>query len=630
MFVLPTNFHNYVIYNWKRKEYCDDCLKVEEVINCYTGEKYEIPHLVGTYGSDLSDFKFTNFNVEFYSSYGYSVYDYSFHNDKYEVGGKIGGVFFGLSLAHNVDRAYNLGGFNNLYFEIVECDEVGNFHLHAVANEIDPKLFKFLQFHVYKCIRCSGEVKENIRFLSLKAMQLSNLVANLKNFPNIDISAPKSEDRQLVLPLECTYNKKFFSRLFLLQNHVVQSQTISQFDLLQYQISIRADNEELLLLICGEHFLNPLIDPPMVRPGKLCIFLELDHVIQFSPILNLIYCTQNQVLSGESSFLLTNSEAGALFDSAVKKLSSWIKTNYTRAYNQFVRRTSEVVRWTNEFRLYQFAKIFFHDAVYQYKAEWLGEQSLDIFIPSRKVAIEYQGKQHYESVGHFGGIFALQDNQKRDSAKRKKCEKQGVTLLEWPYTLKVYFMEVTIYFSEKFPDCNFTRENMIAKIERENSFPIINLLEERYHYREESRKVGNNEKCSSQKAPSLQYVVRQYDKNGKFLSSFSSYDEAEQTTGIKKTQIQKVVHGHGITAGNYQWRRVSINEAVADIASLTTKSHTSAPKPILQIDLNGTVLSEYPSISAAAKAVGVNSKSIREVLNGHQKTAGGFAWLYAE
>lgn len=55
-------------------------------------------------------------------------------------------------------------------------------------------------------------------------------------------------------------------------------------------------------------------------------------------------------------------------------------------------------RWKSEFSLYVLVKEYYKDAIYQYRSEWLEKQSLDIFIPCINVAIEYQGKQHYEVV----------------------------------------------------------------------------------------------------------------------------------------------------------------------------------------------------------------------------------------
>ena len=76
------------------------------------------------------------------------------------------------------------------------------------------------------------------------------------------------------------------------------------------------------------------------------------------------------------------------------------------------------------------------DTLYQYRPEWLGRQSLDLFIPSLGTAIEYQGIQHYLPVEFFGGEEALSQRQELDLQKRKLCEENHIRLIEWSYDIE--------------------------------------------------------------------------------------------------------------------------------------------------------------------------------------------------
>jgi len=59
---------------------------------------------------------------------------------------------------------------------------------------------------------------------------------------------------------------------------------------------------------------------------------------------------------------------------------------------------------------------------------------LDVFIPLHALAIEYQGIQHYEPIEFFGGEEQLIARKNRDTEKRDICLKNGITLIEVPYT----------------------------------------------------------------------------------------------------------------------------------------------------------------------------------------------------
>lgn len=91
------------------------------------------------------------------------------------------------------------------------------------------------------------------------------------------------------------------------------------------------------------------------------------------------------------------------------------------------------VKWKNEKQLFTIVKKKYPDAIYQHRPSWLSPQSLDIFIPSISLAIEYQGAQHYEPVSFFGGEEALRKRRALDEKKRIKCRQNDVSLIEWSY-----------------------------------------------------------------------------------------------------------------------------------------------------------------------------------------------------
>ena len=67
----------------------------------------------------------------------------------------------------------------------------------------------------------------------------------------------------------------------------------------------------------------------------------------------------------------------------------------------------------------------------------MARQELDIFVPSLKLAIEYQSEQHFEAIGSWGGDDALENTQQRDKEKRRKRDSNGVKLLYFDHTMEL-------------------------------------------------------------------------------------------------------------------------------------------------------------------------------------------------
>lgn len=62
-----------------------------------------------------------------------------------------------------------------------------------------------------------------------------------------------------------------------------------------------------------------------------------------------------------------------------------------------------------------------YTVIAQHSPKWLERQRFDVFISELNVAIEYNGKQHYEAIDFFGGEDGLMLNIKRDKIKEARC-----------------------------------------------------------------------------------------------------------------------------------------------------------------------------------------------------------------
>ena len=77
----------------------------------------------------------------------------------------------------------------------------------------------------------------------------------------------------------------------------------------------------------------------------------------------------------------------------------------------------------SEKSVYQILKPIFSDLLSHYrKFSWLknlNNLELDFYVPSLKLAIEYDGKQHFEPIEYFGGKKRFKLDKKRDFLKNK-------------------------------------------------------------------------------------------------------------------------------------------------------------------------------------------------------------------
>lgn len=89
----------------------------------------------------------------------------------------------------------------------------------------------------------------------------------------------------------------------------------------------------------------------------------------------------------------------------------------------------------NESLLYNLIQDAFpnYNVITQYSPDWLGRQRIDIFIEELNVAIEYNGKQHYEPVSYFGGKDGFLKTIELDKIKKQKCKRYGCKLIEVKY-----------------------------------------------------------------------------------------------------------------------------------------------------------------------------------------------------
>jgi hypothetical protein len=90
---------------------------------------------------------------------------------------------------------------------------------------------------------------------------------------------------------------------------------------------------------------------------------------------------------------------------------------------------------------------------------------LDCYNPELKIAVEYNGIQHYKYTPFFHKNKEAFHNQKyRDYMKRVMCRENGITLVEVPYTVKL--QEIRGYIIKILKRINAERGSPIMSISK--------------------------------------------------------------------------------------------------------------------------------------------------------------------
>lgn len=276
-------------------------------------------------------------------------------------------------------------------------------------------------------------------------------------------------------------------------------------------------------------------------------------------------------------------------------------TKYKQIYLNLEEKGIIPTKWKSEFELYMLVKSYFEDAIYQYHDEWLGLQSLDIFIPQKNIGIEYQGIQHYEAVECFGGEAGYITTQKRDKVKKQKCQQEGITLLYWNYT-------------EKINDTIFEKLFNSISIDIPPKKATVTYAP----YKDTNKKKTVNKS-----------YIACYTLEGNLECIFTNIMEAANAKGVSTSSISKVLRGERNSSANCVWRKYNENEKIPNNININfdiEKISTGTAYAVCQYTLNNELVKIYSTASEAEKYTGISRKQILKTINNEQNTAGGFIW----
>lgn len=427
--------------------------------------------------------------------------------------------------------------------------------------------------------------------------------------------------KEISVPIKCYFDKNFYCTIYAAQYCPVVSKAVSDGGTLQYLVSVDRSNIDSLLFL---YYLTIYIRGYFTYMSKEQI--ELQEIIDEHPA-RLIAKQIDELYNKYDNYpTVVMSKA---YEEAVKAKDayfSYLSDLRESIYTKLVRK-GQYNRWVSEYKLFFHLRTFFPDAIYQYAADWLDPQTLDIYIPSISCGIEYQGCQHYDSIDHFGGEQSLFERIENDKRKKDRCAKNGVRLLEWIYETPIRIDTIISFFDGNCLSSAIEAQGVNIKDLPLDISSTVELLRIVPTYRKNHKEQRKEEKTNNH-VP--QFVFRKYDPNGDFIKEYPNIAEAALETGIAVKTILKVIYSVRKTGGGYIWRRSQQGSNIDHVQPVTLSENTGLAKAVFQISDVGEIIAEYPSIGQAVKATGINRRSISDALSGIQKTAGGYTWCYSD
>lgn len=117
--------------------------------------------------------------------------------------------------------------------------------------------------------------------------------------------------------------------------------------------------------------------------------------------------------------------------------------------------------------------------------------------------------------------------------------------------------------------------------------------------------------------------VYQYGLDGLYIASYYSILEASQITGTPYKKIIACLHSKTTPSrgGDFMWKKEFVE-------SLPPYKKNLKHSPVVQLTVDGKVVSKYESAQSAQKATGVPNSLICKCCKGNIKTAHGYIWKY--
>ena len=370
-----------------------------------------------------------------------------------------------------------------------------------------------------------------------------------------------------------------------------------------YEWKAKISNRSLLKRGC------PCCSGNIVVPGKNDLKTKFPHIAkEWHPTKNNDLLPEN-VASGTRTKVWWLCPLGHEYKAAINHRTSPNGTGCPICYSG--RQTSFA-----EQAVFFYVKNLYPDAISRYKADFLGKFELDIYIPSIKYAIEYDGEAWHKA-----------NKLERERKKYLLCKKHGITLIrlreqmpEQNSDIADYMIGTPNLYEHK--NLAIAIKQLVLRISPNKSFQddFINLNRDRYKILEYKKSAISESLLSVRPDIAMEWHPT---KNGTLLPSMFKYGSEhkvwwkcpkcgyEYQANICHRKNKKKPTGCPMCAKERNALAKSINVNMLDIRT-------------------NQIVNTFTSISEAGRLMKINPANIGSVCRGQRTQAGGYNWEYAD
>jgi hypothetical protein len=257
----------------------------------------------------------------------------------------------------------------------------------------------------------------------------------------------------------------------------------------------------------------------------------------------------------------------------------------------------------------------------------------------------------FKPIDEYQGFYFISNYGKVVSFKRKSPGERRSTMMNGFLAVSLnHFRSIKIHYIHELVFTHFVgkikpfhrvvhKDKNITNNHYKNleEVSITELLESKNVEKSDETSPLTNDRSVKVEKPGkpkgeLDAGVLQFTREGKFAREYFSIREAARVLKINAKLILACLKGETKTAGDYQWlyrADPNFDDGIFDIAPLT-QSRARASKPIDQYDGEGKFIREFPSVTEAAKAMGVSPGAISFSMQKPNRTAAGYIWKLKE